>query len=95
MDGLKEAVLGGLEEVTVPGEVLEAQHLALQQSIVKHKPSLLETISYTIEKLLVIESEANLNHSCLFGRHRSVLRTSCRFLESESIHLESNQFKLC
>ena len=95
LDGLKEAVLGGLEEVTVPGEVLEARHLAQQQSIVKHKPSLLETISYTIEKLWVIESEANPNHSCLFGRHRSVLRTSCRFLESESIHLESNQFKLC
>ena len=62
-----EAVLGGLEVVMVPGEVLEARHLALQQSIVKYKPSLLETLSFTIEKLWVIESEANPNHSCLFG----------------------------
>ena len=62
-----EAVLCGLEEVTGPGEVLEDLHLALQQSIVKHKPSLPETLSFTIEKLWVIESEANPNHSCLFG----------------------------
>ena len=67
LDGLKEAVLGGLEEVTVPGEVLEARHLALQQSIVKHKTSLLETLCHTIEKLLVTESEANPNHCVSSG----------------------------
>ena len=46
-----EVVQGGLEEVLVPGEVLQVRHLALQQLIVKHKLSLLETPSYTIEKL--------------------------------------------
>ena len=43
------------------------QDLALQQSIVKHKTSLLETLCYTMEKLLVTESEANPNHCVSSG----------------------------
>ena len=57
-----DAGWGGLEEMTGPGEVVMALDLALQQSIVKHKTSLLETLCYTMEKLLVTESEANPNH---------------------------------
>ena len=50
-----------------PGEVEEARDLALQQSIVKHKTSLLETLCCTMEKLLVTESEANPNHCVSLG----------------------------
>ena len=78
-----------------PGEVEEARDLALEQSIVTHKTSLLETLCCTMEKLLVTESEANPNHSFLFGRHCSGLRTSCRLSETVSILPELKQFQLC
>ena len=73
-----DAGWGGLEEVTGPGEVVMAGHMALQQSIVKQKTPLLETLSYTMDKLLVTESEGNSIHSRLFRRHCSGLRMSCR-----------------
>ena len=53
--------------MTGPGNEVMARDLALQQSIVKHKTSLLETLCYTMEKLLVTESEANPNHCVSSG----------------------------
>ena len=59
--------------MTGPGKVVMARDLALQQSIVKHKTSLLETLCHTMEKLLVTESEANPNHCVSLGDNVLVL----------------------